>query len=132
MKLMVKLAVVLTTMLAISVVTFAEWNYNHTKTLYAGSTSIQLCVGYSGNVGYAEVNASDCVYASVSGWARNINNAEEDKSYIVGSFDDDTYRQFRATYSDSVNAVECDFTVVSDDGRCERTVGIELNSKYDW
>ena len=50
----------------------------------------------------------------------------------MGSFDEDTYRQFSATYTRSTaNAIECDFLVVGDI-RYERIVGSEMNAKYDY
>lgn len=127
-KTIIVLVVALTTMLAMSVATFASWQYSHWNG-YAGSTGIQLCVGYddyeynyTNYVGYAEVSANDNCYASMSGWARYLYNGSYNYSYIVGSMDDNTYRQIRVTGKNYINKISCDFTVIADDGVCRQTL----------
>ena len=129
-KSIIALVAALTTMLSIAVVTYAVWTYNSVA-YSVGNASGRVEVGFQEHVGYAEVDATDNVYAEVNGWVGRLYDRDDEKSIILGSFDEDTYRQFSATYpGGSINAIECDFEVVGDT-TYERTVGIEMNVKYD-
>lgn len=120
-KSIISLTAALVTVLAVSVVTFAAWSCK-TKEYNAGSVSGKAEVGFQENVGYAEVKASDNVYAQVDGTATYYIAGWPQYSTIYGSFDEDTYRQFVVTCPNIITSIECQFTVVSDDGRWTGTV----------
>lgn len=125
-KSVIALVTSLTTVLAVSIATFAAWNYNH-DTYDVGSTSAQLCVGYQiyvpdEYIGYAEVTTTSPVYASMDGYAVYRQDGVNRRNLFIGSFDDDTYGQVAVRCINQIQEIKCEFTIVSDDGRIVKTL----------
>ncbi|MGN0480435.1 MAG: hypothetical protein ACI4EV_02585 [Lachnospiraceae bacterium] len=88
--------------------------------------------GVNDYVGYAEVDASDNVYAQMNGKARYAIAGVNYYQSFNGSFDDDTYRQITIKCLNVINRIECTFKVVSDDGTYLRVLTREGTISTDY